>query len=277
MIELQNLSYSYTRLHKALDGVSLSIDNGLCLLLGENGAGKTTLLGVISGELLAEDGSATFDGEDIGKRLPSTMNRIFFLPDNFRVPFRNIAEMARCHAPFYPDFDSSMLMENLKAFGLDGKERLKDLSLGMRQKTFIAYALALRPSLLLLDEPANGLDIDSKKEFRRMVSRCTSEDQTVIISTHTVADLEVLYDSVAILHKGRTRVSLRTEEISRRLAFVTSATEVEGALYQERDSGVYRAIVETPAPYSTAVNFELLYSALMKDGDDRILQLLTNQ
>ncbi len=275
MLNYNKLSYRYDRRHKALDGISASVAPGICLLLGENGAGKSTLLGLSAGQLKATDGEVTFDGFSTGLRLPDTMKDIFFLSDHWQSPFRNIRETAKYHEPFYPNFSAEMLETNLAAFGLTGYERLKRLSLGMKHKTYIAYALALRPRLLLLDEPAIGLDIDSKKELRRMVSRCVNEEQTVMISTHTVADLEVLYDYLIILHTGQIVLAISTEEISARLNFVTSAVPVPDALYMETTGGLFRAIVKAGEdPYASSVNFELLYSAIISGQSPEILELL---
>lgn len=274
MLQFKNISYSYGKGHKALADIDAGIDTGICLLLGENGAGKTTLLGLASGSLIAQEGSIDFDGENPADRLPSTMSSVFYLTDDWQSPFRTIRQTAKYHAPFYPTFDADMFEANLAAFGLTGNERLKSLSLGMRHKTGIAYALALRPRLLLLDEPANGLDIDSKKELRRMMSRCIDETQTVIISTHTVADLEVLYDNLLLLHAGTVVLAVPAPTISSRLSFVTSAVPVPDALYIEPDCGVFRAIVRADEPYQTAVDYELLYSAIASGAAPEILNIL---
>ncbi len=167
-----------------------------------------------------------------------------------------------------------MLAENLGAFGLSGKERLKSLSLGMRRKSYIAYALALRPDLLLLDEPANGLDIDSKKELRRMVSRCIGDGQTMVISTHTVADLEVLYDSVVILHRGEVVLSASVADISAKLSFVTSSVPVPDAVFMESEGAMFRAIIRADQPYASAIDFELLYSAVVGGQSNEIIEIL---
>lgn len=274
MLEFKDVTYSYRGRYEALRDVTATVGQGLCLVLGENGAGKTTLLGLAAGELLACAGTVTFDGQNIGRRLPSELSKIFFVSDDYESPFRSVADMARYHAPFYPNFDAAALAANLEAFGLTGNERLRRLSLGMRRKSLIAFGLALRPELLLFDEPANGLDIGSKKELRRMVSRNMVDGQTVMISTHTVADLEVLYDSVIILHEGRVELALSTEEVAERLSFGTATVPPVDALYIENDGGMFRVITVADAPGETAVDFELLYSAIMSDCRDAVIEHL---
>lgn len=277
MLTFDHLTYSYHAGSDALADVCAAIDPGICLVLGENGAGKSTMLGLAAGNLITSEGRVDFNGMNPGKREPKAMSEIFFLPDDYRSPFRTVRDMARCHAPFYPRFDFGMLEANLASFGLSGDERLKQLSLGMAHKSYIAFALALRPSLLLLDEPANGLDIDSKKELRRMMSRCIDEDQTVLISTHTVADLEVLYDSVVVLHRGSCELAASTDSIQSALSFITSPVPVEGALYLEPDGGAFRAVIPAETPYATAVDYELLYSAMMCDAAKPIVELICCQ
>lgn len=275
MLEFKDVTYSYRGRYEALRDVTAAVGPGLCLVLGENGAGKTTLLCLAAGELRACSGSVEFDGENVGLRLPSMLSRIFFVSDDYESPFRCVNDMARYHAPFYPNFDAAALAANLAAFGLTGEERLRSQSLGMRRKAMIAFGLALRPELLLFDEPANGLDIGSKKELRRMVSRNMAEGQTVMISTHTVADLEVLYDSVIILRAGRVELALSTEEVGERLSFRTTSLPPVDALYVEKDGAQFRAIGIAGEPNETAVDFELLYSAIMSDARDRIINVLS--
>lgn len=274
MLDFHDVSYAYTASRKVLRDVNVTVRPGIGLLIGENGAGKTTFLSLAAGALIASAGSVEFDGVDTGKRLPSTMSEIFYLSDDWESPFRNIYATARHHGCFYPTLDMDMLAANLEAFGLTGHERLKSLSLGMRRKSYIAYALALGVRLLLLDEPANGLDINSKKELRRMVSRCVGEDMTLLISTHTVADLEVLYDSVMIMHRGKLLLSASTADIAAKLSFVSSPVPVGDALYMEAEGAMFRAIVPALEPYGSAIDFELLFSAVVSGNAPEIIEIL---
>ncbi|MDE6611844.1 MAG: ATP-binding cassette domain-containing protein [Muribaculaceae bacterium] len=278
MLTFDKLSYSYySKGVDALSDVTASVGQGICLVLGENGAGKSTLLGLAAGNLTAKAGAVVFDGVDTGLRLPSAMSRIFFLPDDYRSPFRTVRDMVRFHAPFYPQFDPDMLDANLAAFGLSGSEHLKHLSLGMAHKSYIAFALALRAPLLLLDEPANGLDIDSRKELRRMLSRCVDETQTVLISTHTVADMEVLYDSVLVLRRSHLALCASAADIQASLSFVSSPVPPADALYFEPDGAAFRAIVAASTPYETSVDYALLYSAMMSDAAGAVVEHLNKR
>lgn len=263
MIHVQNLSFRYGRSRNlALDDVSLTLNTGLHLLVGENGAGKTTLLQLIAGMRYPQDGYCLLDGEDTSKKSVSTLRKIFYLPDNFEPFFASINQMAQRHAVFYPSFDAGQLVENLHAFNLSGNEPLKSLSLGMRRKSYIAYALALGVEVLLLDEPTNGLDIDSKKLLHHMISRCVSDSQLVIISTHSVDDLRTLYDGIIAMRGGKVIISETMSRITERLAFVCDSVPHISSIYQEPLGGMFRAIVPNTYGIDSDVDIELLFTAL---------------
>ena len=275
MITLDNVTYSYKKgLKEALTQVSAQVDKGINLLLGENGAGKTTLLHVMAGLLTPQSGVCTIDGEVMSQRAPRAMASVFFLPEDMQFGAKTINDFAKFHAPFYPTFDAAMLAENLKDFGLTGNEPLKSLSLGNRKKTNIAYALALQTSVLLLDEPANGLDIDSKKSLQTILARCVSEEQTVIISTHTVWDLQNLFEGVIVLHSSNLVLAMPMWQITERIAFVDDAVCPDNALYREQDVAGYHAIVENDGGVESNVNFKLLYTALRSESGAKILEKL---
>lgn len=263
-IRLENLSYRYRKgAPDALAELTATLGPGIHLLLGENGAGKTTLLHLIAGLRFPTSGRCTIDGGPTSHRLPSVLSHVSFLAPDTAFPAANIAEMVRIHAQFYPSFSPELLQSNLERFGLTDRMALKSLSMGQRLKAGIAYVMALRTDILLLDEPATGLDIESKQQLQRMFAETIEPHQTVIVSTHNIADLEHLYDSVTVLCRGRLMVSLPIDELLRRVAFVSAPQRPEGALYCKPSLGGVRAIV--PADEATDdgdVDFRLLYTAL---------------
>lgn len=278
MLILKDLTYRYSTGTEALDNVSVSLCPGIYLLLGENGAGKTTLLHVLSGLLFPSSGTAILDNTSIATRTPKVMNRIFFLADNMNFPAPTINEMAKIHAPFYPNFNPQMLRENLEAFGMTGDEKLQQLSLGNSQKAKIAYALALQPSVLLLDEPANGLDISSRQELTRLMMRNTPEEMTVIVSTHTVWDFQNIVDGVMFLHKGNLVLSETINDLCEAIAFTVSPAPADDALYQEIKLGQYHSIVANTEGMFTDVDYALLYCAMMREKSrEAILSTLNHE
>jgi len=260
-IRLENATLRYGR-KTALDSISTVLAPGIHLLLGENGAGKTSLLHLIDGLRFPTSGKCLIDGGPTRFRLPSVLSKVFYLEAGMPLPARSIAELTKVHAQFYPGFSSELLNANLAAFNIDASMPLASMSTGTRQKAAVAYALALRTPVLLLDEPATALDITSIRTLQRLMARCIEPEQTVIVATHHIADLEHLYDSVMMLRHGRLALALMTDDILRRTAFVTSATKPAEALYSIQSFGQYRSIVTNDGTIESNIDYELLYLAL---------------
>lgn len=279
MIKLKNLSFAYRKGVVTLDDVTTSFQPGIHLLLGENGAGKTTLLEVIAGLLRPQSGECTINGHNVALRSPEVMREVFFLGDNMTFPAKNIRDMVSCHACFYPGFDEGLLNDNLTAFGIDARTPLVKMSLGMRRKAQLAYALSLGTDVLLLDEPANGLDIKAKQTLANIMASSIGMEQTVIVSTHTVQDLENLFDGVSLISGGRILFNTSMDRIASSLAFTASMRPLPGALYCEMRTGLYRAVVEMSGDYAEAdgkPDLTMLYNAAFSPARDRIIQLLND-
>ena len=277
MISFNDLSYRYGTNNLALESITADIPEGIYLLLGENGAGKTTLLHLVAGLLKAiPERACTLDGAPTALREPSVLSRTFFYSDEIPFPYRTIRQMVKHHAVFYPSFDAEMLEQNLADFEMTGNEPIDQFSLGNREKAQLAYVLALHTDVLLLDEPANGLDITSRTKLLRMMARCVSENQTVIISTHTVWDFQNLFDGLLVLGHGSLLINVAIWEIARRVKFVHSFTPVEGAIYQEPDFGQFKAIVPNSDDNETTdVDFVVLYNALQSPASRNLVELLS--
>lgn len=278
MIELQNVTFKYRKGAEALRSVSANLHGGTYLMLGENGAGKTTLLKVMAGLIVPQEGRCLIDGLDVDSRSAVALSRVFFLGDETCFPARDIYTMEKCHAPFYPTFSAEVLRDCLTAFGFTGTERLDRMSLGMRRKAMLAYAIALRTDLLLLDEPANGLDINSKQILARLLARHTREGQTVVVSTHTVQDLEYLFDGLLYISHGELLLDATIERIAGALEFASSPTPLDGAIYQEAFAGLYRGVFPAiPGDEGDSrPDLGLLYNALCSPGRDNILTLINS-
>lgn len=274
MINIENLSYNYYKGYKALDNINAQLGAGVHLLLGENGAGKTTLLHVIAGLLFAKEGSCEIDGNDISKRRPCDLSKVFFMPEDITFPAKCINDFAKLHSQFYPTFNEDLFRKNLEIFNLTGNESFGSLSLGNRKKANLAYVMALGTEVLLLDEPTNGLDINAKKDLLKIMVGSLNENQTVIVSTHTVWDLKNLFESVMMLRRGNLLLSMSTEEIGRKLSFVSSTSPNPNALYMEQDMNGFRSIEKNIDGNETEINFALIYSALMSDAAPNVLDAL---
>ena len=280
MITVKQLSFGYTRRRNIFDSLSLELPKGSIVgLLGRNGEGKTTLLKLLYGQLLRRQGELKVLDADPKHRAVSFLQQVYLLPEEFQVPPISIRSFFDISAPFYPNYDEAVAKELIDTFGLQWDMNLKKISQGQKKKALIAFALSLRVPLLLLDEPTNGLDIPSKGEFRRTVARYTTEEQTIIISTHQVRDLEQLIDRVLIMERGTIFCNATVADITERLSFRLLTPElVDKALYSEPSAVGTVGILPSDGSDEAESNYsmELFFNAVISERD-RILQALSEK
>ena len=278
MITVKQLSFGYTRRRNIFDSLSLELPKGSIVgLLGRNGEGKTTLLKLLYGQLLRRQGELKVLDSDPKHRAVSFLQQVYLLPEEFRVPPISIRSFFDISAPFYPNYDETVAKELIDIFGLQWDMNLKKISQGQKKKALIAFALSLRVPLLLLDEPTNGLDIPSKGEFRRAVARYTSDEQTILISTHQVRDLEQLIDRVLIMERGSIFCNATVADITERLSFRLITPELaDKALYSEPSAVGTVGILPSDGSEESESNYsmELFFNAVISERD-RILQALS--
>ena len=280
MITVKQLSFGYTRRRNIFDSLSLELPKGSIVgLLGRNGEGKTTLLKLLYGQLLRRQGELKVLDSDPKHRAVSFLQQVYLLPEEFRVPPISIRSFFDISAPFYPNYDEAVAKELIDIFGLQWDMNLKKISQGQKKKALIAFALSLRVPLLLLDEPTNGLDIPSKGEFRRTVARYTTDEQTIIISTHQVRDLEQLIDRVLIMERGTIFCNATVADITERLSFRLLPPELaDKALYSEPSAVGTVGILPSDGSEESESNYsmELFFNAVISERD-RILQALSEK
>lgn len=275
MIELKDIEFSYRKKGKpALTAVTAVIEPGVHLLAGENGAGKTTLLHLIAGLSRPQHGEVLIDGKSPASDNPSDMGHTFLLEEGMMLPGKTIRGFAHLHSRFYPTFSAEAFTANLAAFGLSGDEPMKSLSLGNRKKAQLSYALALNVDILLLDEPTNALDIESKATLRRLIASNSSEHQTIIVSTHTVSELENLFDGAVMLTRSRLLFAGTEDAVSSQLSFRVTRAPEPGALYSETQPGRVLSISEASDCDETRVDWRLFYSALHSPQRAAIIKAL---
>lgn len=279
MIQLENIDFKYSKKgNPVLVNITARIPSGVYLLAGENGAGKTTLLHLIAGVSIPTSGTCLVEGCNPASDQVIEKGRTFLLEENTSFPMKSIRKFAESHSRFYPGFSSERFNANLVAFGLSGDEKMCSLSLGTRKKALLAYALALGVDTLLLDEPTNALDIESREILRSLIISNLSESQTLIISTHTVAEFESLFDGGIMMMGGRVIWAGSEEETAARLAFEKSRVEDEDALYSESGLGGVLSILPAMEGEPTRVDWRLLYSALHSPKCSAIMkQLMQNK
>ena len=261
MITLKELSFSYSRKKEVLDRINLEVGSGhICGLLGKNGEGKTTLLNLLSGQIFPDQGSCLVLEETPSERNARFLQQIFLLPEEISMPEVTAIEYIKMYAPFYPTFRDDICKACVESFEINLSDRLSKMSQGQRKKVAITLALAAHTPLLLMDEPTNGLDIPSKATFRRLVVSLIDDNQTVIISTHQVRDLESLIDTVLILDQRQILLNKTLNEIGEKLYFGPLLPE-EKALYSEPTSQGTIGVTARDGKEETAVSLELLFNA----------------
>lgn len=235
MITANNVHFCY-RIGKPLfESLSLDLPAGAIVgLLGRNGEGKTTLLKLLAGQLLPDEGTISVLGAAPNQRSVPFLQSTFLLSEEIHTPPLSIERFFSLISDFYPSYDASMAKELLGEFQLSPRAKLNQLSMGQRKKAVIALALALRTPLLLMDEPTNSLDIPSKSAFRRLVARYTAPEQTILISTHQVRDLEQLIDHIVMLDNNEIVCNERIDSLSKRYRFApVTGEEACPPLYKE--------------------------------------------
>lgn len=274
-IEINNITFTYGKdTRPVLIDAQATIRPGINLLMGPNGTGKTTLLKIMSGILQPKSGQCLVGGLDISLRQPEALRRVFYLGDEAQFPLPTIADMARLHAPFYPNFSEKRLWENLEDFHMSGTEKLSDLSVGSRRKANIAYALSLGVDALYLDEPANGLDILAKKTLNRMIARSMTDDNIVVVATHTVLEMEHLFDAVTFIDHGALPLSATVEDITDKLAFVSGDRPAPGAIHSETGVGGYRSIVRNVDGIESQVDYVLMFLAMAQGNAETLANII---
>ncbi len=277
MIELNNITFSYRHKGKPLfDDFSLTVGKGCVYgLLGSNGTGKSTLLYLMAGLLTPSKGNVKFHGVNVRLRKPSSLNDIFLIPEEFTFPSTTLSSFINANAPFYPRFSRDDLNRHLTTFGMTDDLHLEELSLGQKKKALMSFALACNTSLLLMDEPTNGLDIGGKSAFRRFIASGMTDERTIIISSHQVRDIHSIFDHLLILGDNRAIVDSTMYDISSRLSFITTNdnTLIDRAIFAKPSFGGTDIILPNNDGDDTEINLEILYE-FAKTSPDELARLL---
>jgi len=207
IVSISNLSKTYASGYQALKNVSLDIAPGEILaLLGPNGAGKTTLISIICGIVSASEGSVTVGGHDIDRGYRVTRSMIGLVPQELTLGAFDTVWNTLCFSRglFGRKPDQAYLEQLLKDLSLwDKKDNvLMSLSGGMKRRVLIGKALAHEPSVLFLDEPTAGVDVELRKDMWALVERLRASGVTIILTTHYIEEAEAIADRVGVISQG---------------------------------------------------------------------------
>ena len=271
MLEVKDLSFGYgRRKKKVLSHFSLSLQPGhIYGLLGKNGTGKSTLLYLMSGLLTPRQGQVMYRGTDVRRRLPVTLGDLFLVPEEFELPSVSLKSYVKLTGGFYPRFSAEDMKRYLDLFGMDAGVHLGALSMGQKKKVFMCFALAAHTSVLLMDEPTNGLDIPGKSQFRKLIASGMDEERCVLISTHQVRDIDRMLDHVVIIDESRVLLDRSIGDICATFAFRESDDRAlaERALYALPSLQGNSLMLPNGGGEETEVNLELLFGATLAMPD----------
>ena len=267
MIEIKDLAFSYGKT-PILKSITTTLEEGRIYgLLGENGVGKTTLLTPLCGLKKVCSGSITTDGQNPFDRTPTLLQNQFYLPDEV-LPIAMKAEcFAKERGAFWPDYDHAKFLEIMKEFENDPAKKMNQMSAGQLKKTYISLALACGCKYIFMDEPTNGLDIPSKTQFRSAIMKYTTDDSTIVISTHQVRDLENIIDPIIILDRQDVLLNATVEEITSKLYFDYGTQLHPESLYSEQLPGGFIQVYPNTTGEDSKINVEALFNAVHKNKE----------
>ena len=231
-IIIKDLSKVYNNGFNALKNVNLDIKKGEILaMLGPNGAGKTTLISIICGIVTPTSGKVTVDNFDIINQYRETRSRIGLVPqeltlEQFETVFNNVSYSRGLYgkAP-----DPKHIEKVLKDLSLWDKKdlRLRQLSGGMKRRVLIAKALSHEPSILFLDEPTAGVDVELRQDMWKVVEKLRQTGVTIILTTHYIEEAEAIADRVAVINQGEIIVVEDKKELLKKMGHKTLTIELQ--------------------------------------------------
>ena len=284
MIEIKNLSLGFiksnglpaTRVNlgtvkPVLENLSLTIEPGHVYgLIGRNGAGKTTLMNCINGiiTIRRKDQSIYLDGVKLNINNPYDHAKLFYVTDTISSIHILADAFANTLACFYPNFSVKSYKGYMEMFQMDRNVFLDELSLGEKKSVFLSYAFASGAPYVILDEPTNGLDITSRKVFRKLIASYITPDRAIVISTHHINEISSLLDHILILDNKHIVFDHSVMETGSVLSFIESDDEDlrQQALYSMTSAYGNRMILPNSGGSDSEIDYELLFEAVLENG-----------
>jgi len=222
IVSISRLTKTYASGFQALKGIDLSIRRGeIFALLGPNGAGKTTLISIICGLVNASGGEVRVDGFDIRREYRQSRSRIGLVPQEISTyNYDTVWSAVRFSRGLFGKApDPAHLEKVLRDLSLWSRKdsRVIELSGGMKRRVLIAKALAHQPSVLFLDEPTAGVDVELRRDMWEMVRRLRAAGTTIILTTHYIEEAEEMADRVGVINQGEIIVVEETAALMRKL------------------------------------------------------------
>ena len=210
---------------RALDDLNMTVPTGSVYgLVGPNGAGKSTIIRHLTGIYRQDAGEILVDGAPVFEN-PGVKSRIAYIPDEiFYYANASIREMMDFYRSIYPHFDAERFKKLADVFGLDPKRQMRRLSKGMQKQAAFWIAVSLRPEILILDEPVDGLDPVMRRQIWSIIMADVAENgTTVLVSSHNLRELEDVCDSVGIMNKGKIMIERSLDELQENIVKIQLA------------------------------------------------------
>ena len=209
MLEFNGVHRAYRKGVDVLNGVTFTVGPGEVVgLLGKNGAGKTTLIRIAMGMLEAREGTARVFGMDPREKPIEVKKRVGYVSeDQILPPFLRVSEVIDLHRGLFPGWDDDLARDLGEKFGLSPRAKVGTLSKGQARQVALLCAVSHRPELLLLDEPAGGLDPAARREFlETSIQLLNDAGSTILFSSHHMTDVERMAGRVVMIHAGEILV-----------------------------------------------------------------------
>jgi ABC-2 type transport system ATP-binding protein len=236
-IVIENLSKTYDNGFSALKKVNLNIKKGeIFAMLGPNGAGKTSLISIICGIVTPTSGKVTVDGFDIIENYRDTRSRIGLVPqeltlESFETVFNNVSYTRGLYGKAPNPTHIEKILKDLSLW--DKKDqRLRQLSGGMKRRVLIAKALSHEPSILFLDEPTAGVDVELRQDMWKVVEALRKTGVTIILTTHYIEEAEAIADRVGVINQGEIIIVDQTKELLKKMGHKKLTVDLQEKLLE---------------------------------------------
>lgn len=243
ILEIKNLTKEYKNFK--LDNISFTIPKGFIMgFIGENGAGKTTTIKLIMNLLQRDRGEIKVFGKDNVKNEKEIKERIGFVYDEcFYYENLSIKDNGKIISGFYKQWDWKVFNNYLRKFNLDDRQKVKELSKGMKMKFAIAIALSHKAEFIILDEPTSGLDPVMRRQVLDLLQQIMEDENLgILISSHITSDLEKIADYITYIKKGKIVFSMSVPELQEEYVLIKGNKN----LLKDIDRDIIYGLRETP-------------------------------
>ncbi len=239
ILELSNVSKKYNEFH--LNDISFNLEKGYIMgFIGPNGAGKSTTIKLIMNLIKKDGGNIKIFGKDYKNNEIEIKQRIGFVYDeNYFYEDLSILDMKNIIAPFYRNWDEKVFQKYMKEFNLSLKQKIKDLSKGMKMKYSLALALSHKADLIIMDEPTSGLDPIVRNELLEILyDIIQDEEKGILFSTHNTTDLDKIADYITFINNGKMVFSEQKDEITNQYKVIKGGKEILNSYVRENLIGI---------------------------------------